>query len=89
MSPAKVEGAGASQFGFDHSWKPNRDSPTPTSNADKAKKSLNFAGDDLNDVIMITESNRPFNADTQLQYSSPSSQSLAQSRNADVPVSMS
>lgn len=90
ISPAKVEGAGASQFGFDHSWKPNRDGPNTHINSDQAKKSLNFHPGNLNDVIMKSEngSNGPFTTEGELQFSS-SSHTVPHSQNPNMPLSMS
>ncbi|KAK3707788.1 hypothetical protein QZH41_008570, partial [Actinostola sp. cb2023] len=81
-SPAKIEGAraGTSQFGFDHSWKPNRDTPTPPINPNHTRKSLDFPSENVNDVIMTSEheTNGPY-----------SSCGVAQSRNSNLPLSMS
>lgn len=86
ISPAKVEGAGTSQFGFDNSWKPNRNRPTTFKNADQAKKALNFHPGNLNDVIMKNEleSNGPLTEGEEFA----SSRGLTHSQNPNM-ISMS
>ncbi|XP_031554011.1 ribosomal protein S6 kinase beta-1-like [Actinia tenebrosa] len=83
MSPAKVKGAGASQFGFDSSWKPNREEIT--------KRTLNFpSADNINDVVMATHDTNGTGPDepgltNQMQFSSSCA---VPNRTSNMPISM-
>jgi hypothetical protein len=88
-SPAKVKGAGTSQFGFDDSWKPNRDYPNSTNHS---KRTLNYPAENMNDVVMTTHDTNgtgPDNAPElthQMQFT-PSC-TVSQNRTSNLPISM-